>query len=476
MASIVKSAKKQNTMYWIKWAICIAALVTLCAIPPFEGLEVQAMRCLAILLFVILVMIFQVTTDFVASLMGFFLFYFLKVGETTGACLSGFTTSTFVLLLGAFGMGGVLAQCGSLAHLARAIVSKFPNTFKGRVSAMYVSGMLVSPFLSSGSAKGVIMSMITCPTAKNMGYKEGSNAAAGIFMAGWIPVGVLGVCFLSGCMSAPTLTGLVDAQFADSFSWVNWFLQALPFLVVTLIGCYFATIFMYKPKAEDMVEGFVAVETKEEVSKEKLNSKQIISLIVLGAVVICWIFAKKIGLQDAWIALGGLIIMLLANCIDRKKGVNAVPWNVLVFSSWVLTVSALMNSTGLSNWITNAAGSLVAPLMSNLWIFIPVCCVVIYAVRMLVISQTLVTSVFFVLLSPLAAANGINPWIVGFIASVTICTWNTLPQSIPFLSAFGACDGYVPFAKCVKMSVFVMIWQIVALLACVPFWSMMGLC
>lgn len=472
----MSTAKKFDVKYWIKWAICIAALVIPCVITPFAGLEANGMRCLAVLLFVVLCLVFQVTTDFIASLMGFFLFYFLKVGDTTAANLSGFTTTTFVLLLGAFGMGGVLSQCGSLAYIARKIVAKFPKTYKGSVTAMYVSGMLVSPFLSSGSAKGIIMSMISTPTARNLGIKPGTNAAAGIFMAGWIPVGVLGVCFLSGCMSAPTLTGLVDAAYADSFSWVNWFLQALPFLVVTLVGCYFANLFLYKPKPEELVEGLSALGETEQVHEEKLNSKQIISLVVLVGVVLCWIFAKKIGIADAWIALAGLAIMLLAGCIDKKKGAACVPWSVLIFSAWVLTVSALMGSTGLSAWLTDAAGALVAPLMKNLWIFIPVCCVVIYAIRMLVISQTLVTSVFFVLLSPLAVANGINPWIVGFIASVTICTWNTLPQSIPFLSAFGATDGYVPFGKCVKMSVFVMIWQIVALLACIPFWSMMGLC
>lgn len=468
-------AKKTNVWYWVKWAMCVAALVIPCVIPPFEGLETSGMRCLAVLLFVVLVMVFQVTTDFIASLMGFFLFYILGVGDSTAANLSGFTTTTFVLLLGAFGMGGVLSQCGSLAYIAKKIVALFPRTYKGSVTAMYVSGMIVSPFLSSGSAKGVIMSMISCPTAKNLGIKPGTNAAAGMFMAGWIPVGVLGVCFLSGCMSAPTLTGLVDAEYADFFSWVRWFIQALPFLVVTLVGCYFANLFLYKPKADEFVNT-MPVNTEEEPVKERLNSKQIISLVVLIVVVLCWIFAKQLGLTDAWIALAGLAIMLLAGCIDKKKGAGCVPWSVLIFSAWVLTVSSLMGSTGLSNWITDAAGELVAPLMSNLWIFIPVCCVVIYAIRMLVISQTLVTSVFFVLLSPLAIANGINPWIVGFIASVTICTWNTLPQSIPFLSAFGATDGYVPFNKCVKMSVFVMIWQIVALWACIPFWSMMGLC
>lgn len=467
-------AKKINVMYWVKWLICIAALVIPCVITPFAGLEPVAMKCLAVLLFVVLVMVFQVTNDFIATLMGFFLIYLLKVGDSTAAQLSGFTTTTFVLLLGAFGMGGVLSSCGSIAWLAKKIVALFPKTYKGSVTAMYVAGMIVSPFLSSGSAKGVIMSMISCPTAKNLGIKPKTQAAAGMFMAGWIPVGVLGVCFLSGCMSAPTLTGLVDPAYADNFSWVSWFVQALPFLVVTLVGCYFANLFLYKVKAEDITE---AVQEMAETDVQvKLSVKQIISLVVLVVVVLCWIFAKKIGLTDAWIALAGFAIMLLAGCVESKKGAGCVPWSVLMFSAWVLTISSLMSKTGLANWIADAAGALVAPLMGNLWIFIPVCCIIIYAVRMLVISQTLVTSVFFVLLAPLATAAGVNPWIVGFIASATICTWNTIAQSIPYISAFGATNGYVEYNHTVKMSVFVMVWQIVALIVSIPFWSMMGLC
>ena len=72
-------------------------------------------------------------------------------------------------------------------------------------------------------------------------------------------------------MSAPTLTGLVDAEYADFFSWVRWFIQALPFLVVTLVGCYFANLFLYKPKADEFVNT-MPVNTEEEPVKERLNS------------------------------------------------------------------------------------------------------------------------------------------------------------------------------------------------------------
>lgn len=170
-------------------------------------------------------------------------------------------------------MGGVLSSCGSIAWLAKKLVSLFPKTYKGSITAMYVSGMLVSPFLSSGSAKGVIMAMISGPTGKNLGIKPNTQAAAGMFMAGWIPVGVLGVCFLSGCMSAPTLTGLVDPVYADNFTWVNWFLQALPFLIVTLVGCYAANLILYKPKAGDIVEAAATIAEADVSAPQKLNSK-----------------------------------------------------------------------------------------------------------------------------------------------------------------------------------------------------------
>ena len=357
-------------------------------------------------------------------------------------------------------------------------MTKFPKTFRGRVSALMLSGLVVSPLIPSGSAKGVIMSLVSTATGKQMGYKEKSQAAAGLFMAGWIPVGVIGVCFLSGCVSGPLLSGMVDAEYAAQFTWMSWFLNSLAFGLVMLVGSYAAICLLYKPRPGDIDESLIETPEVQESAQahEPMTRQQIMSLGVIVLCLLLWIFGKALGLNDAWTAFAGFVLMIILGCADKKKAITTcVPWGTMIFIAFVLSISSCVGETGLGAWLTNIAGQALVPLMSNIWLFIPLACAAIYLIRMVIISQTLVTSTMFMMLMPVGIAAGIDPWIIGFICATTICTWNVLPQSIPFLSAFGATDGYIEFNHCVKMSVFVMVWTIVALLVSVPAWSLMGL-
>lgn len=467
-----KGNMKKIVLSVIGLAICLV----LALMPPFAGLERNAMVCLAVLVGVIYFVTAKLVNEFLAGAIGLILLLILQVGDFK-TVFSGFSNTTFILLLGAFGMGGILAQTGALSRVCNVIMAKFPQTYRGRVSALMLSGMVVSPLIPSGSAKGIIMSLVSSSAGKQMGYKEKTRAATGLFMAGWIPVGVIGVCFLSGCVSGPLLSGMVDAQYAGQFTWMSWFLNSLTFGIIMLIGSFIAINILYKPRPGDIDEVAKSeVAVSEPEKKEPMTRQQKLSLAVIALCLILWIFGKALGLNDAWVAFTGFFLMILLGCADKKNVLNTcVPWGTLIFSAFVLSISACIGATGLDVWLTDVFGTVLVPLMGNIWVFIPVACAVIYLIRMVVISQTLVTSTMFLMLMPVGIAAGIDPWIIGFICSTTICTWNVLPQSIPFLSAFGAADGYIDFNHCVKMSVFVMVWTIVALLASVPVWSLMGL-
>lgn len=472
----VKGSGEGKTKKIVLIVIGLVVCAALALMPPFPGLERNAMMCLAILVGVVYFVTAKLINEFLAGAFGLILLLLLQVGDFK-TVFSGFSTTTFILLLGAFGMGGILAQTGALARVCDVIMAKFPKTFRGRVSALTLSGLIVSPLIPSGSAKGIIMSLVSTSAGKQMGYKEKSQAATGLFMAGWVPVGVIGVCFLSGCVSGPLLSGMVDPQYAGQFTWVNWLINSLTFGIVMLIGSFIAINILYKPRPGDIEESFIASTADAEVKpKEPMTRQQKLSLAVIVLCLVLWIFGKTLGLNDAWVAFMGFFLMILLGCADKKNVLNTcVPWGTLIFSAFVLSISTCIGTTGLDVWLTGILGNAIIPMMDNIWLFIPLACAAIYLIRMVVISQTLVTSTMFLLFMPVGIAAGIDPWIIGFICATTICTWNVLPQSVPFLSAFGAADGYIDFNPCVKMSVFVMVWTIVALLASVPVWSLMGL-
>ncbi len=242
-----------GTGYWIKVIIGIFIAVAIALVKPTGELGPASIRCLAILAAVIYFVSFKLFDEYVVGMLGLVLLSVLGVADFK-TTFSGFSNSTWILLLGAFGMGGVLSSTGVLNRVGMAVVSRFPATFAGRVTALYLAGLVLSPTMPSASAKGIIMSLLSTPIGKEMGYKPKSRAATGLFIAGWIPVGVIGIIFLSGAVSGPLLAGLSPKEYLGEFTWTKWFLNSLVFGIVMLVGCYLATLFLYKPGPDDVDE------------------------------------------------------------------------------------------------------------------------------------------------------------------------------------------------------------------------------
>ncbi|MEQ8200721.1 MAG: SLC13 family permease [Syntrophomonadaceae bacterium] len=467
---------KYTTSFWIKVIIGLILVIGIALLRPPEGLGTASMRCLAILAGVIYFISVNLLDEYVAGMCGLVLVSVLGVTDFK-TTFSGFSNSTWILLLGAFGMGGILSSTGVLNRIGKAVIGRFPDTFRGRVTALYLAGMILSPTMPSGSAKGIIMSLLSTAIGKEMGYKPKSRAATGLFIAGWVPVGVLGIIFLSGAVSGPLLAGLSPKEYLGEFTWTKWFLNSMVFGIVMLVGCYLANLFLYKPGPDDVDEAIKELATRGDIIEGPMNPKQKISILVLIAVLLMWIFGQQLHLDNGVIALAGFVVLLIVVNAGKKAINTMLPWGTMIFCGFVLSMSSIISAVNIDKWIAKVVGPYLIPIMNHTGLFLALLCIVIYIVRMVVISQTLTTSMFFLLLLPVALKAGINPWIVGFACAVPICTWNVLPQSIPFLCAYGAADGgdYPSFPRAVKMSVFVMIWTIVSLWACIPVWRLMGM-
>ncbi len=482
---MTETEKKTAHNERIKQAILAVVGIALCAgialMPPFPGLEQNSMLLLAILFGIVYFMSTKLLDEFLAGSLGFIMLAFFHITDMP-TTFSGLAHPTVILLFGAFGMGSILAQTKVLERISQPILRKFAPTYKGRVNALTLIGTIITPLIPSTAAKGIIMSNLAVTVSKEMGYKKGSQAATGLFMAGWVPVGVLGVCFLSGNIYAPLISGLVEPNYVAQFSWVQWFVNALVFWVVMAIGSLVATKILYKPRPDELDEslcdaaGTAKAVCNDEPIREPMTRQQKISATIIGLCLVMWIFSASLRINDAWVALVGFVAMVLLGCADKKKVLTTnVPWGILIFVAFTISLSTAMTITGLDTWMTNILGTFLIPLMSNIWLFIPAACIAIYLVRLVIVSQTLVVTALFIFLMPVGIAAGIHPWIIGFICISTVFTWNILPQSIPFFAAFGATDGYLTFSSCVKMSVFLMAWTIVSLLASVAFWMFLGL-
>jgi DASS family divalent anion:Na+ symporter len=68
-----------------------------------------------------------------------------------------------------------------------------------------------------------------------------------------------------------------------------------------------------------------------------------------------------------------------------------------------------------------------------------------------------------------------NPLVPAFIVLTSVNLWNVVFQNTTFLAAFYASGGMVKHSQTIKMSVAYAAINIIALLASVPVWKMLGM-
>lgn len=200
-----------------------------------------------------------------------------------------------------------------------------------------------------------------------------------------------------------------------------------------------------------------------------------LTALIMAIAVVLWMTERVHGITASLIALCALGFMLSFKVLDVQDIRILIPWDMLIFIGGILNLAALFTPLKVDTWIGNIAGPYIAPLTDNIFMFVIGISILIYLVRMVVLSQMATLTVFSLVLVPIAIEAGFNPWIVPFIVLVSSCTWNLYFQNTVFLVTFSASGEMTTHKQMVKMSIAYMIISTLGLLACIPVWRMLGM-
>ena len=181
----------------LKIAIPAIVGVIIAMIQPPEGLTKEAMTYLGIFECVVVWLMLGAVPDWAAFLACISAYVVFNVAKF-GVVFAPFADSTVWLLIGAFGMTCALVKTGLVRRLAFAILSLFPENYKGQLTAFFVAGFAITPWIPAKIGKGVMVTPIAASATKSLGYAARSKAATGIFLAVWVTTGILGYAFLTG--------------------------------------------------------------------------------------------------------------------------------------------------------------------------------------------------------------------------------------------------------------------------------------
>lgn len=254
-------------------------------------------------------------------------------GMTDKDLIGGISASMFVTLVGITLLFATINATGALDLLARKIIAMAGSRVWIIPIVIYIAG-----FIIAGVGPGAVPALAIVPAlgvtiALEVGYNP-------------IMLGLIGECgLMAGRMTPITPEAAVISSAAAEVGMGN----VMPAILIcqTLITAVFSIVLYfifkgYKVKGQENPLNLRDL--------EKFNSKQVVSLLGIVAMLILIIFCKvNIGLSAFLVAA----VLLLFHIAEDGACLKSLPWGTIVM---VLSVGALMN-------IVDAAGGI--DLMSN---------------------------------------------------------------------------------------------------------------
>lgn len=462
---------KQNIKRLIFFVIAVIIGFVIANIAPPEGLTVHAMQFGGIFIAVLVLLISQQFTDWTVMLAAMCLLTLLGI-RTFEESFSGWSGSTMWLVIMVFALSVGIANSGLLTRISLKVLSLFPATYHGAVTALTATAVVLGPLVPSLSAKVNLLAPLATETTVQMGLPEKSKGALGLLSATYIPAQIASNAWISGsahiglmlmCMSNPQI-----------WNFVSWLKVTALWMVIIIIGSWIYSAIFCKPteKVEFPSDYF----KNKYKALGKITSKEIKAAVLLVLCIAVWSTSSIHGMDTTLFGLIVVCAMFYLGLFTTMDLITRVPWSMMVQIGGLLALSGCITALGWSTYLAGILAPILSPLVSNPFIFVVFLIISTYIVRFVIIDQLACTVIYVAIFGSLCATAGISEFVLVFCVFMAGMVWNTSYQN-PLINATVQIAGgkYVPFSEMKKSSYAFMIIFLVACLASVPVWSALGL-
>lgn len=262
------------------------------------------------------------------------------VGKTDSDIIKGFSSSTFIMLLGVSLLCTIATSNGTLELAAK----KFLQLAGGHVAVapviMYLIGYIIAA-IGPGCVPALgIAAALSLPLGRSTGYNAVMLAAIG-------QIGSMADRFSPITPESVLIYNLASEQGITGYQTNTLIYATITTIVLSVV------IFLV----------FKGYKVKKPVSTEKeilpaFNSKQIITMAgFLAMIVGCAFFERNVGL----ISFAVSVVLLLLNAADEKTAIKNVPWSTLLMVTGIGMLMSIVSDVGGVELMSNGLASVMTP-------------------------------------------------------------------------------------------------------------------
>lgn len=347
--------------------------------------------------------------------------------------LSGFTSETWFLVLGIYGLGAAINQTGLLYRFALLVLRRLPPTYRGQSLALALTGLILTPALPSANGRVTMASPLAHELASAMRLAPQSRESAGLALSVLHGFGQMFFLFMNGTGNCLVVWGLLPPEVRDQVTWFRWLQIALPLGLLVFLG--FFAFLMWSVRAQSGLRISRRTLQLQAATLGPMNRSERITFVVTAGVLLSFVLQPLHGLHPAWPAVGGLLLLMVTQVIDRTTFVTRVDWASLLLFGSLWSLAAVIRHAGLDIEMGQVVSGLLAPIAATPWLFMVALGLTTLAMRVVVPWEAAIP-LMMVAATPVLLAAGYNPFIGGLVVLATSNPFFLPQQNVVYLTVY----------------------------------------
>jgi anion transporter len=395
----------KRTSLWV--AIAIAAGVGIAAMPEPAGLSHIGQSVLAITAFTAILWASQVINNGISSVLMMALL--IAAGVKPPLALSGFSAPPFWVLLTVLFYGFAMKKTGLAQRISYYILSLFPSTYWGILSAFFAIGFVLALGIPSMTVRTAIMIPIAWALVQSLGIPPRSRGSALIILTAVEMAVIPGLAFLYGALSGP----IVESAFQAKHLPLTWLSYARYLTFPTLLLCALILV-----ANQIVLRPDNAIDASPEFARERLRGlgpfrhpELITGLVVLCSIVF-WTTDRYHHLPSFFAGMIAMVVFALTGILRDEDIGTGVSWPLLLYLGGIFGLANIIQEYKITNWLAAYLVPIAHGLISNTVVLLLVVAVSMFVLRFLDPSSFIAISVLFLSVVDVTSAVGIPPLVL----------------------------------------------------------------
>ena len=413
----------------IGWTMAVALPPLAYLLGAYIGWTPQAAMTIAIGTAMIVLWVFALVDEFIPPLLAIVAILFVGLAPPAVA-LAGFSSAGFVMLVGVFALAAIITASGLSYRAMLWLLLKMPDRPLFHRSVLLFGGFALSPVMPSGNNRLSLLLPLYRDMLEGLKVPPGSRAATGLMAATFSGAMLMSPMLATSKSANIVAVSLLPAQIQAEFLGLFWGLAAgVAALGVTVLHGVLSAGLFRGPAPRSLPKERIVEQLA--LLGPLAPAERLASLGFLFFLAAAGSYAWH-QVPMAWFAGVVLVVLLISGQFSKQDFRREIDWPMLFFLVGLDSITRIMDHHGLQVALAGALAPWFQFVDGRLEVFVLAALAVTLLVR-LVLPLTAGMLASFVILLPIAEANGIHPWICLFLATMFSDIWFLPYQSSVFL-------------------------------------------